>query len=106
MSEQKPGREDEILEPSRFCQTGVVVKSIEETVKYYEKVFGFGPFKFVQVDYPTATYYGEVAGYRGKRAFFTWDLSKLNSSNSLTEKPFRKTSLKKRGKDSTTSVLR
>jgi methylmalonyl-CoA/ethylmalonyl-CoA epimerase len=22
------------------------------------------------VDYPTATYYGKVAGYRGKRAFF------------------------------------
>ena len=70
MSEQKPGREDEILEPSRFYQIGVVVKSIEETVKYYEKVFGFGPFEFVQVDFPTATYYGEVAGYRGKRAFF------------------------------------
>jgi len=70
MSEQRPKREDEILEPSGFCQIGVVVKSIEETVKYYEKVFGFGPFEFMQVDFSTATYYGETAGYRGKRAFF------------------------------------
>lgn len=70
MSEQRSKREDEIFEPSGFCQIGVVVKSIEETVKYYEKVFGFGPFEFMEVDFPTATYYGEVAGYRGKRAFF------------------------------------
>ena len=70
MSEQRSKREDEIFGPSGFCQIGVVVKSIEETVKYYEKVFGFGPFEFMEVDFPTATYYGEVAGYRGKRAFF------------------------------------
>ena len=43
---------------------------IDETIKYYEKVFGFGPFEIREVDYPTATYYGEPAGYRGKRAFF------------------------------------
>jgi len=70
MSEQRPKREDEVFEPSRFCQVGVVVKSIDETIKYYEKVFGFGPFEIRQVDYPNATYYGEIAGYRGKRAFF------------------------------------
>ena len=70
MSEQKPKREDEVFEPSRFCQVGVVVKSIDETVKYYEKVFGFGPFEIRQADFPNATYYGEIAGYRGKRAFF------------------------------------
>src|SRR4030042_7215131 len=70
MSEQRPEREDELFEPSRFCQVGVVVKSIDETIKYYEKVFGFGPFEIRQVDYPNATYYGEIAGYRGKRAFF------------------------------------
>ena len=70
MSEQRPKREDKLFEPSRFCQVGVVVKSINETIKYYEKVFGFGPFEMRQVDYPNATYYGEIAGYRGKRAFF------------------------------------
>jgi len=70
MSEQRPKREDELFEPSRFCQVGIVVKSIDETIKYFEKVFGFGPFEIRQVDYPNATYYGEIAGYRGKRAFF------------------------------------
>ena len=70
MSEQKPKREDKLFEPSRFCQVGVVVKSIDETIKYFEKLFGFGPFEMRQVDYPNATYYGEIAGYRGKRAFF------------------------------------
>lgn len=70
MSEQRPKREDKLFEPSRFCQVGIVVKSIDETVKYYEKVFGFGPFEIRQVDFSNATYYGEVAGYRGKRAFF------------------------------------
>jgi catechol 2,3-dioxygenase-like lactoylglutathione lyase family enzyme len=33
-------------------------------------VFGFGPFEIRHVEYPNATYYGETAGYRGKRAFF------------------------------------
>ena len=70
MSEQRPRREDEVVEPSRFCQVGIVVKSVDESVKYYEKVFGFGPFEIRQVDYPDATYYGKTAGYRGKRAFF------------------------------------
>ncbi len=70
MSEQRPKRENELFEPSRFCQVGVVVKSIDETIKYFERLFGFGPFEIRQVDFPNATYYGEVAGYRGKRAFF------------------------------------
>jgi len=47
-----------------------VVKNIDETIEYYKEVFGFGPFEIRQVSYTTATYYGETAGYRGKRAFF------------------------------------
>jgi len=70
MSGQKPGREDEIFEPSRFCQVGIVVNSVDEAVKYYQELFGFGPFEVRHVDYPDATYYGKTAGYRGKRAFF------------------------------------
>jgi len=70
MSEQRAKRGGEVFEPSRFCQVGVVVKNIDETIKYYEEVFGFGPFEIRQVDYADATYYGETAGYRGKRAFF------------------------------------
>jgi len=67
---EKKSRENEIFQPSSFCQVGIVVKSIDETVRYYEKMFGFGPFEIRDVDYPDATYYGQTAGYRGKRAFF------------------------------------
>ena len=62
--------ENEIFSPSAFCQIGIVVKSVEETVNFYKETFGFGPFEFRDVDYPTATYYGKKAGYRGRRAFF------------------------------------
>jgi catechol 2,3-dioxygenase-like lactoylglutathione lyase family enzyme len=70
MNGQQSKRENEIFPPTGFCQVGIVVRSIDETIKYYEKIFGFGPFEIREVDYPDATYYGERAGYRGKRAFF------------------------------------
>ena len=70
MSENRPNPAAEIMPPSSLCQIGIVVRSIDETIKYYQEVFGFGPFEIRDVDYPTATYYGETAGYRGKRAFF------------------------------------
>ena len=70
MSENRPNPAAEIIPPSSLCQIGIVVRSIDETIKYYKEVFGFGPFEIREVDYPTATYYGETAGYRGKRAFF------------------------------------
>jgi methylmalonyl-CoA/ethylmalonyl-CoA epimerase len=70
MSANRPKPAAEIIPPSSLCQIGIVVKSIDETIKYYQEVFGFGPFEIRDVDYPTATYYGETAGYRGKRAFF------------------------------------
>lgn len=57
------------FEPSSIFQVGIVVRSIDETVKYYEEVFGIGPFEIREVSYPTATFYGEKGAYRGKRAF-------------------------------------
>ena len=60
----------QILDGQKLCQIGIVVKNIDETVAYYEKAFGFGPYEIKYVDYSDATYYGEKAGYRGKRAFF------------------------------------
>lgn len=61
---------DSIMRPSSLCQIGIVVKNIDETVDYYTRAFGFGPYEIKYVDYTDATYYGEKAGYRGKRAFF------------------------------------
>lgn len=59
-----------IIRPSAFCQIGIVVKNIDETIEYFTEMFGFGPYETKHVDYSDATYYGEKAGYRGKRAFF------------------------------------
>lgn len=57
------------FDPFALCQVAIVVKSIDETVKFYTEVFGIGPFEIREVDFPNATYYGQKAGYRGKRAF-------------------------------------
>ena len=57
------------FDPSALCQVAIVVRSIDETVKFYTEVFGIGPFEIREVDFPNATYYGQKAGYRGKRAF-------------------------------------
>ena len=57
------------FDASAFCQVGIVVRSIDETVKVYTEVFGIGPFEIREVDFPNATYHGQKAGYRGKRAF-------------------------------------
>jgi methylmalonyl-CoA/ethylmalonyl-CoA epimerase len=60
-----------LYEPSDYFQIGVVVKSVEETVNYLKGLIGInGPIEFRDVNYTNATYYGETAGYRGKRAFF------------------------------------
>jgi methylmalonyl-CoA/ethylmalonyl-CoA epimerase len=57
------------FDPANLCQIAIVVKSIDETVKFYTEVFGIGPFEIREVDFSNATYYGRKAGYRGKRAF-------------------------------------
>lgn len=70
MSALNPKPRQEVFSSSSLCQIGIVVRSIDETIQYYQEAFGFGPFEIRHVDYPTATFYGETAGYRGKRAFF------------------------------------
>jgi len=97
MSEQRPERGDELFEPSRFCQVGVVVKNIDETIKYYEEVFGFGPFEIRHVEYPDATYYGETAGYRGKRAFFYLGPIQIELIELVDGKTIHETFLKEKG---------
>lgn len=69
MSAQQSGQLSDVKQ-DRFIQIGIVVKNIDETLKFYKEVFGFKDFEVRFVDYPTATYYGKVAGYKGKRAFF------------------------------------
>jgi methylmalonyl-CoA/ethylmalonyl-CoA epimerase len=94
---QRPERKDEIIEPSRLCQIGIVVKNIDETIKYYEKEFGFGPFEIRYVDYPNATYYGEVSGYRGKRAFFNLGPIQIELIELIDGKTIHEDFLKEKG---------
>jgi methylmalonyl-CoA/ethylmalonyl-CoA epimerase len=70
MNNKQDRQQDKILESSHFFQIGIVVNNIEETTKYYEEVFGMGPFEKRTVHYDNATFYGETCGYSGKRAFF------------------------------------
>ena len=55
-------RDREIFDPSSLFQIGIVVKSIDETIKFWSEVFGIGPFETLEVDYSNATFYGEKAG--------------------------------------------
>jgi methylmalonyl-CoA/ethylmalonyl-CoA epimerase len=78
------------FDPSTIFQLGIVVKSIDETVKFYEEVFGIGPFEILEVNFPTATFYGEIAGYRGKRALaklgpITFELIELIEGKTIHE---------------------
>jgi methylmalonyl-CoA/ethylmalonyl-CoA epimerase len=78
------------FEPSSIFQVGIVVKNIDETVRFYEEVFGIGPFEIREVNYPTATFYGQTEGYRGKRAFaksgaITFELIELIDGKTIHE---------------------
>ncbi len=69
MSDQPAAKVPDVRQ-DRFIQIGIVVKSVDETLKYYQQMFGFKDFEIRYVDYPTATYYGKTEGYKGKRGFF------------------------------------
>ena len=70
MSEKQPAQTSTIVTQPGFFQIGIVVKSVDETIKYLKEKFGFGPFEIKYVDFSHATYYGKTEGYRGKRGFY------------------------------------
>jgi hypothetical protein len=57
------------FDPADLGQIAIVVKSIDETVKFYGEIFGIGSWEVFEANFPGATYYGKSAGYRRKRAF-------------------------------------
>ena len=86
-----------MFQPSKLCQIGIVVKNIDETLKYYEEMFGFGPFEIRHVNYPDATYYGKKAGYTGKRAFFYLGSVQIELIELGTGKTIHETFLREKG---------
>ena len=86
-----------IFDPSKLCQIGIVVKNIDDTLKYYRETFGMGPFDVRYVDYPTASYFGEQAGYRGKRAFFHLGPIEIELIELVDGKTIHEAFLKERG---------
>jgi len=91
------GLEEKIFDPSQLCQIGIVVKSIDETLNYYREKFGMGPFEIRHVDYPTASYYGEIGGYRGKRAFFNLGPVQIELLELVEGKTIHEAFLKEKG---------
>jgi 4-hydroxyphenylpyruvate dioxygenase-like putative hemolysin len=85
------------FDPAKVFQEGIVVKSVDETVKYYQDVFGFGPFRIIEVNYPNATYFGKVAGYRGKRGFGTIGPITIELIELIDGKTIHETFLKEKG---------
>jgi methylmalonyl-CoA/ethylmalonyl-CoA epimerase len=86
-----------IFDPSKLCQIGIVVKNIDETVTYYRETFGMGPFDVRVVNYPTASFFGETAGYRGKRAFFHLGPIEIELIELIDGKTIHEAFLKERG---------
>jgi methylmalonyl-CoA/ethylmalonyl-CoA epimerase len=89
--------QDKIMEPDRLCQIGIVVKNIDATTSYFQKEFGFGPFEIRYVDYSDATYYGQKAGYRGKRAFFKLGIIEIELIELIDGKTIHEDFMKQHG---------
>jgi len=85
------------FDPSTFCQVAIVVKNIDETVKFYTEVFGIGPFEIREVNFPHATYYGQKGGYRGKRAYAKLGPVTLELVELIDGKTVHETFLKEKG---------
>ncbi len=49
-------------------QIGIIVKDIDKTVEYYEKVFGWGPFNISEVSLEGCNYRGKPTDVRLKMA--------------------------------------
>ena len=81
----------------RFIQIGIVVKSVDETLKFYQEMFGFKDFEVRYVDYPSATYYGKVAGYKGKRGFFNLGNTQIELIELVSGKTIHEDFLKNKG---------
>lgn len=96
MSEAKTGTLPDVKQ-DRLVQIGIVVKNVDETVKYYKDTFGFSNFEDRLDDFPTATYYGEIAGFKVKRAFFNLGSVQIELIEYISGKTIHDDFLKKNG---------
>lgn len=63
-----------------IAQIGIIVRSLEQTVSLFWKMFGIGPWHFYTYGAPLVkrmTYYGRPANYRMRIALANWGTSRL-----------------------------
>jgi len=50
----------EKLNLPNISQIGIVVKDIDNSIEYYERILGFGPFVRPEISYDEEFYYGKL----------------------------------------------
>jgi 4-hydroxyphenylpyruvate dioxygenase-like putative hemolysin len=79
------------------CQLGVVVKDVDEAVKYYSTKFGLGPFKVTTVSRSGAIVHGKPVDYKVKLAFANIGKLQLELIQVLEGKTIQKEFLDEKG---------
>jgi len=88
---------DKEFRSSEFFQIGIVVKNIKDTLEFFRSVMEIGDVQEIDVSYPTAEYYGKVAGYRGKRAFLYFGPVQIELIELIDGKTIHEDFLKEKG---------
>jgi len=78
-------------------QLGVVVKDVDEAVKYYSTKFGISPFRVTTVSRSGAIVHGKPTNYKAKLAFAEMGRLQLELIQILEGETIQKEFLEKRG---------
>ena len=91
------GKKDTIFEQTSLYHIGIVVKSVDKSVRFYTETFGIGPFEVREVNFQTASFFGKKGGYRGKRAFAKLGQITLELIEHIEGKTIHEVFLKQKG---------
>ncbi len=80
-----------------MSQIGIVVKSIDQTVKYYENVLGLGPFVEPEINYSDKQYHGKPADFAIRMSFCSLGPIELELIEPITEPTIYHDFLKEKG---------
>ena len=80
-----------------MSQIGIVVKDLDQTVEYYEKVLGLGPFVEPDIIYSDKQYHGKSADFSLRMAFCSLGPVELELIEPVTEPTIYHDFLKEKG---------